>query len=128
LSDVYEDDANDLVLNEINNTPGYDFEFRWTGVPDVVLQLTMLGYYNGNAAHNVKLYQWDYTDEEWDAVTAEAQDIPEDSSEQAYQWTLLTPNSRYISGGELRIQIVHTSAGNPTHDLILNLFILEDIS
>jgi len=123
VQDVYEDDGTDLTLAETTGTPGFDYEFHFQNVPDVPLSLVVNGYYDGSSGHNIDLKQWNFTLAQWDTVQAAA--FGDEVSPQDYLFTLLTPNSDYIQNGEVRLQVVHTSAGNITHELILDAFLLS---
>lgn len=128
LTDVYTDDGNNLVINEVTGAPGFEYSFTFENVPNLGIRVVVYGYYNGTSGHDVKLLQWDYFNSEWSNVTVNAQDFPEDVSEQQYSFDLLTPNSRYILNGRLRLRVCHVDNGNITHDFITDLFVLDTTS
>jgi len=128
LTDVYKDsDATELVFAETVGTPGFDYTFEFGGdnsVPSSELLIHIEGYYDGNLAHIVKLQQWDYNASGWEDVTANSTDFPDETSEQNYVYRLLQ-GANYISSGNIKLRVVHTSAGNVNHQLHLDKFYLE---
>jgi hypothetical protein len=126
LDDVEFDDGVELVLEEVTGTPGLDYTFVWEGSSNVQYKLVLKGYYVGNVGHTVLLYQWNYTLSQWDRVTANAQDFPDEASEQTYNYTLLTPVANYRNDcGEMQLRIYHTSPGNMNHEFIIDQMYLE---
>jgi len=125
LSDVYADDGNRIVVAETTSSPAWMLDFYFTSVPDSALQLTFNGHYNGNPTHDVKLYQYNYNTTVWDAVTIEDNDFPSNAVDQDLTFELLSPNSDYINGGELRLRMSHDSPGNPVHRSNIDLFKLD---
>lgn len=120
------DDGNDLVLAETGlPADAFDYEFHWLNVPaNQVFGIRLNGWYDGNAAHIIKLYEWNFTTPGWDAVTNAADDIPDAVAEQDYVWMAGGPN--YVSGGEYRLRLFHTSAGNPVHVLNVDYLWLDE--
>jgi len=125
LDDVHEDDGVRLDITETTGAPGFDTVWYFYNVPDDQLQLTFNGYYDGNAGHYVKLYQWNFTLSQWDAVTGNSGDFSDETSDQDYEFSLLSPNSDYISSGELRLRIIHSSPGNINHTFYVDLLRLD---
>ena len=108
-------DGNDLDLGEVGGAPGFDYEFHFLNAPaDEIFGIRMLGFYDGNAAHVVKLYEWNFTLAQWDAVTNAASDILDAVVDQTYVWMAGGPD--YIQGGEYRLRMLHPAAGNPVHE------------
>lgn len=118
-------DGNELVITETAGTPGYDFDFtfgEYDTVPTTALAVQFYAYYDGNLAHNVKLQQWDYNASGW--VDVPGATFPDETSEQHYRFVLID-DPDYISGGEIKLRIVHTSPGNPTHHFHIDQMYLE---
>ena len=135
LSDTYkESDNTNLVLNEVTGVYTdpiagggftYDFEYGiFDDVPSSNVDLYFVGYYQGNPAHNVKLQQWNYTSSSWVNVTTSTNDFPSSATEQSYVFFLLDA-ADYISGGNIRLRIIHTSSGSALHYLYVNKLYLE---
>ena len=126
LADVYIDsDATELVLSETVGTPGFDYTFEFgigTDVPSTLLHLYVEGYYDGNVAHNVKLQQWNYDTSAWTDVSGAI--FPDAGAEQNYKFRLIN-DPDYISSGNIKLRVVHTSAGNPVHQLHLDKFYVD---
>jgi N-acetylneuraminic acid mutarotase len=118
LSDTYADDTNELVLTELGQTPGFDYDFTFTGLPNTNLVVNLAANYDGSGTHNVKLYIYNYDTPGWDAVTGAAQDLPDNATKQYYTFTLPdTPIDDYLSAGVLKIKISHDNNGNAAHFL-----------
>lgn len=111
--------ANDieLVLGESAGSPGFSYDF-WFGeneaVPTTDIRVDFEAYYDGNAGHNVNLQQYNWVTDAWTTVQAGA--FPDAASEQNYGWHLID-NAAYLSSGRVRLRIIHTSPGNPNHEL-----------
>ena len=130
MADVYQNStATTLVLSEQTggNAFIYDFTFgEYDDVPSSNVDLYFYGYYDGNPAHVVKLQQWNYVTGggQWEDVTTNTRDFPEASSEQYYEFFLLD-GANYISSGNIKIRIIHTSSGNLTHRFYINKLFLQ---
>ena len=62
-------DANYLILNELTNDPGYDYQFYFENIPAIPsFGVRFEGYYNGNIAHEVYVRAWNFTDSQWDEL------------------------------------------------------------
>ena len=119
------DDGVNLELNETVGAPAFNYEIHWKNVPaNTEFGIRLNGYYDGNAAHIVKLYEWNFTTPGWDAVTDAATDLPDEVAEQDYVWMGGGPD--YISAGEYRLQIFHPAPGNINHDLFIDYLWLDD--
>jgi len=130
LSDTYFDDANRLILSEINATPGFDYVFEFQGIPCACIAgpiLRLKGYYQGNPAHKVKIQAYNWTTLVYEDLTTRIRDMPSAASDQNYGWIT---SSEYFSSpmgdSTLRIKIIHISPGNVTHTLNINYLWLDD--
>ncbi len=128
LRDVYLDDGNELILNEISGPPpGFDYDFLFENIPEVRQHgLHVMGFYDGNPNHNVKLYQWNYALSQWDPLTDNINDIPKTFTEEMYEFIGLLPTEDYMNNGELKIRVFHSAPANPSHRLHFDLFVLHD--
>ena len=119
-------DGNKLDLGEVGGAPpGFDYEFHFLNVPaNEVFGIRMVGFYEGNAAHIVKLYEWNFITAGWDAVTNATKDIEDALVDQTYVWMGGGPD--YISGGEYRLRMFHPSSGNPGHELHWDIIWLDE--
>ncbi len=124
LSDVYSDNGVYLVLEEDNATPGFDYHFIFRHGTNEEYSVVLKGHYNGNPAHIVLFYQWNFDLSSWDRVTINANDFPSNPAEQTYKYPLLLPLVDYVSGGEFRLRILHTSPGNPIHQFLIDDMLL----
>jgi len=74
--------------------------------------LHLAGFYDGNPAHNVVLYQYNFDILAWQSKGT----IPQSPTETIYELPLLS-DADYVDNGNVRIMIVHESPGNPVHQL-----------
>lgn len=120
LADIVTEDTNRLQLNEIT-TDGFDYVFFFEAVGDINLKVDIVGYYQGNPAHNVKIYIHNLLTHEWEALTVDANDFPSNSTDQNYSFNLPTPRDTYrTTNGDIRLKIKHVSSGTPGHYLWIN--------
>ena len=135
--DTYHDDANVVEVTELTQDPGFvvDFYFdKFVVTNDFAnfLKLYFRGYYEGNPAHDVKIYVYNWFTELWDGFTHEPADpladLPDESSEQEYT---IYGKSRagWISGinGTIIIRVRHDSSGSAGHDFYCNEITLEAV-
>lgn len=120
-------DDSRLVLAETSGTPGFEYSFSFLNVPSTARSVEFEGYYSGNAAHIVKFYQWNFTGSSWAALTGNTRDLVDAASDQHFHAPLLGVTGDYISGGEIRIGIKHDSAGNITHQLLVDEILLSGL-
>lgn len=129
LEDTYSDNGVELVLTEVTGTPGfvYDFTFgEYDPVPNNVHTVLFKAWYQGNKAHNVKLQQWNYTTSGWTNVTGATQDFPDVASEQTYAFKI-DASADYLSNGQIKLRLNHTSPGNPVHLMHIDQMYLTPI-
>jgi hypothetical protein len=122
LSHTYEKDGVSLVINETTGTPGsvLDFTFgEYNEVPTTNLLVNFQARYDGSTTHNVKLQQWDYTNTSWTNVTGVVRDFATTTALTPFQFTLID-DSDYLSGGQIKLRLNHSSAGNATHDFYID--------
>jgi len=119
------DDGNKLGLNEEAAEPGFDYEFVFESIPGTVSHFRpkMVGYYEGSSIHIVKAYAWNYHFSYW----SELGTIPNESSDQTYEWATLD-TANWSSGGQAKIKIVHETYGIVGHYLRIDQLILEDMT
>jgi len=119
LTNLHADDGDRMQVNEI---AGQNFTIILTfiGVPVAERTVNIKGNYDGNPAHNVKLQVYNFDSVSWDNFTGDSTDFPSQVGEGSYQFTLPTPYADYISDGEMRIRIRHTSNGSAGHEMYLD--------
>lgn len=117
LRDVDVNDDNFYVITETTGIPGYSFDFRFSNVGNSAhdYRLTLWGYYEGNPAHNVKLRIWNFSLNQWDDVTGDTTDFPDESTKQLYNIDLPSLGSTYWENENVDIRIIHTSSGAIGH-------------
>jgi len=120
LADVVLEDTNRLQLNEVVGD-AFDFVFFFEGVLDINLKVDIVGYYEGNPAHNVKISIHNLLTHEWEDLTVDTQDFPDNNTDQTYSFNLPTPRDTYrSSNGDIRLKIKHESNGSTGHYFWLN--------
>jgi hypothetical protein len=134
---VRENDVDILEITEIAGalpTGGFDVVFTFRGVMPpwyrrITLKAFFEGYYDGNAAHEVKLYIWNYDTDAWDPVTADTKDFPDETAEESYEFEVETgpytdgtvaERLRYEGTGEIKLRVFHDDAGNGAHAMFFN--------
>lgn len=111
VADLAADDGNLVTIQE---TAPFSVELIFTGVVSADMKLKVKGNYNGNPAHNVKLQIYNGTG--WDNVTANTTDFPSTATETLYEFVLPS----YVTTGQVRVRILHTSSAVSTHYLYLD--------
>jgi hypothetical protein len=115
------DSEEGLIIAETATTPGFDIEFIWERLYNhdwVILEI--IGHYEGSASHNVKVQYYDYDLEQWTDLTAETQDIPNETTNQTYYWLPVTLTDT------TRFKFKHTSAGDSSHRFYIDLIHLTE--
>jgi hypothetical protein len=117
VTETYVDDGQYLQVNEVAGGNAMTFDFLFEGLPDEVSVYTanLNGRYQGNPGHNIILQIWNYDTSAWVAVTGAGDDFPSRGTDDDYNIALPNPIADYISGGQLKLQINHTSAGANNH-------------
>ena len=99
----------------VQETAKFDIQFIFTGLAGNPKTVNLEGRYEGNPAHNVWIYAWNFLTSAWDRLTAAAQDFPNSATDMTYSFSMPADPTNYISGGETRIRIYHDSAAVATH-------------
>lgn len=129
-SDTETDNGTYLQIEETVGSPCLDFDLTWSGLPNNGVwypdKVFVNGYYDGNPAHDVFIYMWNYDTTAWVRLTAAAQDFPDDSSDQDYTFDVPTVNTEdYFSSGAAKVRINHTSSGSAGHDFYLDQILFK---
>lgn len=126
IEDTWSDDGARLQLAETTGIPGYDYDFYFYDVPATATTININGYYEGNPGHNVKIQQWNFTTEAWTDLTGDTQDFSSDTSDQDYEFTIFG-GVNYNNNGEVRLKIVHNSAGSVLHNLYIDHMFMGEV-
>lgn len=123
VSDTYQNDCQRLVINETTGSPCLELDFSFSDVPTSANTIMFNGYYDGNAAHNVKVQMWNYATGVWDNLTADTTDIPStsDDIDRDYTWSF---GSDYISSTNALVKINHVSNGADGYYLSIDQIVL----
>lgn len=111
-------DLSYLVLTEVSGTPGAEHIFDFYGAYSIspsIWNLKITGRYQGNPAHVNYFYYWNWSTSAWTRITANANDWPSSGTDATFQMAMPSNEALWISGGHVRILLVHASSGNPTH-------------
>lgn len=79
------------------------------------LDFMLVGNYNGNPGHQVQVQQYNYNTTAWTVLGT----LPHNVAEQNYQMTMVD-DANYLSGGQMKIRIIHNTAGNASHNLYID--------
>ena len=103
-------------IDEVTGTPGFDFNFGFTGITVPPSHMLIRMFYAGSAAHDVSLGLWNYTGTPaYDILSTTPGNLLGFS-----MYTIPIPDSiveNYMSGGAMNVQIVHVTGGNASHDI-----------
>jgi hypothetical protein len=136
--DTYHDDTNICEVTELTQTPGFTVDFYFdkfvvTNYLANFLKLYIRGWYNGNPAHNVKVYVYNWITESWDDFAHEPADPDADMPDEAaeVEYTIYgKPNGGWQDSinGTIILRINHDSTGSAGHDLYINEMTLEAVT
>ncbi len=120
------DDADRVGINEVSDAPGFDIIWDFNGLPANIgsFGIRVNGYYVGNPAHIVTVWAYNYTQGIWQRLTSAANDMPSSGGDQDYLW--MVPGTDFVSAGNFRFRIIHSSSGNPNHDLLIDRMAIDD--
>lgn len=104
---------------QVEEDEKFDIQFTFANITNNPVKCSFNGRYEGNPAHNVFLYIWNYDTSAWDRVTAAGTDFPSSSTDYALEFNLPV-SADYMSGGNAKLRIYHDSAKSPTHDIYID--------
>jgi len=105
---------------EAAGAPGFDVQFTFTGLPGQPAKFKFAGRYVGSAAHEVEVQIYNYSTLAWDDINATTKDIPHSTTDYTVIFNYPTDATNYLSGGESKVRLYHTSVGSATHDLYVD--------
>lgn len=113
-------DGSVYQVPEVAATPGFDIDFNFTGVREISGFVSMIRY-TGLATHVVEQSLHNYTDVQDDSFML----IPHTASAYQYRTVLIPDDTKYINSSDQAIlSLIHTSAGNPSHDIYIDYIAL----
>lgn len=125
-------DADLLTINETTATPGFIIEFIFTNViSPLEVEFDNVGY-DGSAGHLVEGQVWNDNLSQWDELRTDTGDFPHTGSygvttAHLRGYDIPEPNADYVNAsGEVKIRLIHTSAGTAVHDMIFDKVFLTD--
>jgi hypothetical protein len=107
-------DGNTYDIVEAASTPGTNLEVSFTGVT-AINRLVVAAFYDGNAAHAVRVQLYNYTDTAWDTIHTmnDGRDIEQ-------HFKTIVDDSDYISSGAAKVRFYHAESGSTAHDLYID--------
>jgi hypothetical protein len=118
VADVAVIGGNNIHIDEVGSTPGYDIIFEFTAVVGVPRWAHVIGYYNGN--HAPKIQAYDYAGAAW--LTLET--IIDSGGAQDMHSYLLPLDERCASAGAMRLRFYHAANGSTSHDLYVDYVVV----
>lgn len=104
---------------QVEEDQKFDIQFTFVGLTGQPAKCDFVGRYEGNPAHDVWLYIWDYNLTVWTRVTAAANDFPSGTEDYSLAFDLpVSPD--YTSGGEVELRIYHNSVAVAAHDMYID--------
>jgi hypothetical protein len=110
LTDTYTQNGVYMQFDEVTGTPGFDIEYEF----DIVgtgEDLNLYGRYQGSGSHTVNVDAWNGGS--WDNLGT----LASSGSDAMHTYTL---TSSHTVASTVIIRFIHTSSGNPTHDLYID--------
>ena len=107
----------DGVYWEIAETDKFQIyiNFTLTGIAE---QFRLVGRYEGNPSHDVKLYIWDYDIIDWTAVTVEDNDFISSAVDSDFVFMLASNNYSYNNITQMKVE--HISNPVASHDFYID--------
>jgi len=108
-----------LQLNETTSTPGFDYEFDFSGLGATALTVHMIGRYDGSVAHTVNVDAWNGAT--WDTLGT----LVSSATDGEHDYVL---DASHTIAGAVTIRFQHTSPGNVNHDLYIDHLYITTVS
>jgi hypothetical protein len=87
-----------------------------SGLSNPPAQVLIVSRYEGNPAHNILIFAWNYVLEQWIRMTAESNDFPSSGTDGQFIFNWPAISSDYTDSGEAKFQMAHVSAATGSHD------------
>jgi hypothetical protein len=129
---TYHQDSSLVEVTELTgaNPLQVDFTFEKFSVDSdfaSYLKLELYGHYEGNPAHDVKIYIYNWITESWDAFTNQTQDLPSDTEHDTYTFYRKMGGGLMSSDGQILIRVNHDSNGSAGHHLYIDTLKLSGV-
>jgi hypothetical protein len=132
VGDLVADDASYVICAETTTTPGFALTVTYTGVGAGPYDVIFNGRYSHSASHGAELEIWNFSGTPaWDDVDADADDFTHvgGGADEDLRFSLPNPLADYVSGGELRLRIIHNDLGQVSAEsLKVDRLVLDDDS
>jgi hypothetical protein len=113
----------DQTYLTVQETGKFQIDFTFTGIVSQPARCKVVGRYEGNPAHAVFLYIYNYNTTSWDRVTAAADDFPSGSTDGDYLFDLPL-DSDYYDSGECQLRIEHDSSAVSSHYMYVDYIVV----
>ena len=124
LSTIQILDGNTYDVSEIAAaTPAIQIDINYT-VTSPVSEVTIHGYYDGNAGHTVNVQAYNFTDSSWEILGQ----LPDAVSITEYDFPITGTLSDLLSNNVFWLRIEHTTSGNPVHDVFIDYTYVTQIA
>ena len=110
-----------LVINESGK---FQVDVTFSGITGGLARIEIKGRYVGSFAHEVEIKIWDYNTSVWDDINATTKDLPSSTTDYSVQFLYPADTTNYVSGGEAKVRIEHTSVAVGTHNLYVDYIAL----
>jgi len=116
VSDVQvANDGNTYNLAEVSGVPGFDLEFNFTNISNIV-GFAFKGYYVGSSMHFACIDLYNYDTTQWDTFITY-----ENSNNFNYRYIDIPFDVDYIDGGgNAKVRVYHAVSGNAAHDFYID--------
>lgn len=111
VTNTWETDQSYLIVGESGQ---FDVRFTHTNITSEIIEVLFTGYYDGNPAHEIDLYLWDFTAGAWDLILDDA--LPTDGADTTLTVPIPEPQTNYVSGGVATSRWFHSASTSPSHD------------
>ena len=117
LESTFINDDNKLILNEMNQTPGFCYLFYHFRVPNPSSNyfLFFRGTYGGSNNHNVEFQAFNYDTSSYTTFL-----ILQSSTFTQDYYVDIPSGSEYFLGGTLKLRTIHNDPGNSGHLFRIN--------
>lgn len=101
-------DGSYLVVNESGQ---FKIDYRFTNGTERPFKVHHIGRYEGNPAHNVKIYAFNFSTNAFTSLTGDANDFPNSTTDESKYFNIPSPQTSYIDQvtGVSTIRIEHLS-------------------
>lgn len=109
----------ELTLIGITGSVPLEVNLLFENVTESDVYFTVIGHYEGDPAHNAKVYVYNYTDGDWEAISADTTDMEHRTSESIYEWNI-ADTTDYVDSDQMKFKLRVENAGDDTDKFVMN--------